>query len=625
MAEELKKRNEMNPEFQWDLSSLYKSDEEWEKDLTVLDDDVKKVAKYRGKLSSAEKIRKYLDESTDLDRKISDLFDYAELKKNADSQDSSAQDMYSRIYAKYVHAAAELSFADPEILSLSEEVLAAITNEPILSDYSRTMTKLLRRKTHMLSCEEEKLIARFGEVLALPGEVESNLQDADLVFDMAKDKDGNEIPVSESNYILLQSSNDRIMRENSFHSFYKEYQKHENTFAAVYAGQVKAATAMAEVRHYNSSCEMYMDSEHIPTEVYDNLIETVHKFMPEMYRYVALRKKLLQVDTLHYYDIYAPLAAGIKKEYTYEEAKKTVLDAVKPLGTKYTDIMNKGFDEKWIDVYPNKGKHSGAFSSGTYDSVPYVLTNFVGDLESVSTIAHEMGHSIHSWFSNHNQPPQDADYTIFVAEVASTVNENLLIEKLLRDNFEKLDSVKADPEKMKEVKAERLSLLNHYLEGFKGTVYRQTMFAEFEKLAHEAVQNGESLNASKLSHIYEDLIKEYFGNELAVDDEVKLEWSRIPHFYTPFYVYKYATSYSAAVAISEKILEEESKLIGTKSDVSEANPAVKKYLEFLSMGDSMDPLDELLHAGVDLRTSAPIEAALDKFHYVLDEVEDLVK
>ncbi|MBQ2310463.1 MAG: oligoendopeptidase F, partial [Erysipelotrichales bacterium] len=409
------------------------------------------------------------------------------------------------------------------------------------------------------------------------------------------DKDGKTVEVNDSNYILLQSSEDRVLRENSFRSYYKGYKNHINTFAATYAANVKAMTAEAKARHYGSSREMSLYESNIPLEVYDQLIAAVHRHMPAMYRYVDLRKRLLGLDQLHYYDVYAPLTKGSDDKYTYEEAQKMVLEAVKPLGEEYGRIVKKGFESRWIDVYPNKGKTGGAFSAGTYDSNPVILTNFTGTLDSVSTIAHEMGHSMHTWHSKTHQPRQYADYTMFVAEVASTVNENLMIEQLLQKE--------SDPEK-------RLVLLEQYLENFKGTVYRQTMFAEFEKEAHALAEKGEALDPVSLNNLYEGLVKEYFGEEMVIDPEVQYEWARIPHFYSSFYVYVYATGYSSAVALSEGILKE-------------GEPARKRYIEFLSMGGSRYPLDELKHAGVDLTTPEPVDIALTKFEKVLEEAEKL--
>ena len=597
MSEVLKERAEIDPRYQWDLSTLYPDDDAWEADFATLPDAIAKVTAYQGKLTDAETIHACFVADTELDRKLSNLFVYANVRRSEDTRAEAAQNLYLRIYGGYVQAISATAFLSPEILDLPEEDLNRIAEDPVLADYRFTMEKLLRRKPHTLSAKEEQLLARFGEVFAAPSEAASNLQDADLTYDSVTDSEGKEHEVSDAGYIELQMSGDRTLRENAFKSYYKGYRGHINTFAATYAGTVKGATAEAEVRHYGSSREMFMAGENIPVSVYDSLIEAVRAHLPTMYRYVDFRKKMLGLSELHYYDVYAPLVAGSDRKYTYEQAQEMVLAAVAPLGEEYQKIVRGAFADRWIDVYPNKGKSGGAYSTGTYDSNPFIMTNFTGNLDSVSTIAHEMGHSLHSWFSRHTQPPQYADYTIFVAEVASTVNENLLTQLLL--------SQIEDPK-------ERLSLLNHSLENFKGTVYRQTMFAEFEKGAHAMAENGEALTPAALDALYGGLVRDYFGDGLTMDEEVAHEWARIPHFYNPFYVYKYATSYSAAVALSEKIL-------------SEGETAVKPYLEFLSMGGSRDPLDELRHAGVDLSTPDPVNAALDKFDAILTEAEALAE
>lgn len=589
----LKERKEIDSQYKWDLTPMYQDDAAWEADFATLDDQVQAMTAFAGTLKDAIAIGAYLDASTELGRKLSNLYCYASLRRSEDTRAEAGQSMYARITTKYVQAMAAMAFAEPEILSLPEETLREIVNDEQLADHKFTMENLLRQKPHTLSASEEKLLATFGEALGAPAEIADNLQDADLVFDSVQDGAGNRVEVTGSNYIMLQMSQDRTLRKNAFTSFYKGYRQHINTFASAYSGAVKAATAEASVRHYDSSRAMSMAGENIPAAVYDNLIDTVRKHMPAMYRYVALRKKILNLDELHYYDVYAPLVGEVKVRYTYEQAQQMVLDAVAPLGKEYGDLVRKAFAERWIDVYPNKGKSGGAYSSGTYDSNPYILTNFTGTLDSVSTIAHEMGHSMHTWHSNHHQPPQYADYTLFVAEVASTVNENLLIEQLLQ---------KEQEPRM------RLYLLNQYLENFKGTVYRQTMFAEFEREAHAMAERGEALNPAALNALYKRLVKDYFGPDLVVDEEVQYEWARIPHFYRPFYVYKYATGYSTAVALSEGILKE-------------GEPAVKRYKEFLSMGGSAYPLDELRHAGVDLTTPAPVDAALEKFERILDDAE----
>lgn len=597
MPETLQERSQIDPHYQWDLTRMYANDAAWEEEFEALDAKIDALAEFAGKLDNAEGLRAFLDAEVGLDRALSNLYCYASMRRSEDTRATAAQSMYARIGTKYVRAVSVRAFAEPELLALPEETLRALVEDPALKEYRFALEDLLRRKPHTLSAAEEKLLASFGEVLGAPGEIADNLQDADLTFDSVQDEAGETVEVTGANYIVLQSSADRTLRENSFRSFYRGYRQHINTFAATYSANVKAAVAEAAVRHYPSSRAMAMAGENIPESVYDSLVSAVRAHLPAMYRYVALRKRLLGVKELHYYDVYAPLTQGTPKRYTYDQAKQMVLDAVAPLGENYGTIVRRGFAERWVDVFPNKGKSGGAYSTGTYDSSPYILTNFTGTLDSVSTIAHEMGHSMHTWFSNHNQPPQYAGYTLFVAEVASTVNENLMIEQLLKQAD--------DP-------AERLVLLNQYLENFKGTVYRQTMFAEFEREAHAMAERGEALSPAALNQLYAGLVADYFGPGLVMDDEVQYEWARIPHFYRPFYVYKYATGYSTAVALSEKIL-------------GEGEPAVRRYLEFLSMGGSAYPLDELRHAGVDLTTPAPVEAALTKLERILDDAERTVR
>ena len=609
MSTPLKERNEIDEQYRWDLSTLYASDKAFEEDFRKLDACIANVAAFAGKLTDAAAVHACFEADTALDLLLSDLFCYANLRRSEDTRAEDAQALYMRIYGKYVEAMTQTSFVRPELLSLPEETLQAIRDDEAMHDYAYTMERLLRSKPHTLTADQEQLLASFGEVFAAPSEIADNLMDADMVFDSVTDKDGNEVEVSTSSYIDLQMSGDRVLRENAFRSFYKGYRQHINTFAASYGGTVKGHVAEAAARHYESSRAMSMAHENVPGSVYDSLIEAVRDNLPTMYRYVDFRKKMLGIDELHYYDVYAPLVADLDVKYTYEEAQELILKAIEPLGKEYGDVVCGAFRDRWIDVYPNKGKSSGAFSSGTYHSNPYILCNFTGSLNEVSTIIHEMGHSMHSWNSNRNQPPQYADYTIFVAEVASTVNENLLIHYLL----EHTDEPKA-----------RMALLNQYLENFKGTVYRQTMFAEFEKAAHAMAENGEPLTPAALNALYGGLVEDYFGPELVMDDEVSCEWARIPHFYRPFYVYKYATSYSAAVALSEAILKE-AREVGTETALADPDSAVRKYLKFLTLGGSMDPLDELKVAGVDLSTPAPVKAALQKFDSVLAEAEALAE
>lgn len=595
MAEtKILERSQIAKEYQWDLTPMYASDEAWEADLAAVDSLIEKLPAYAGKLTeSPESLRAFLDDQQQLERKLSQVSCYASLRRSEDTRAQAAQVMTAKARSKMVKVSSLLSFAEPEILSMSEEQFKSFIEAPVLQDYRFMLEDLWRSKAHTLTEAEEKIMAAMGEVASAPREISSMLQDADMVFDPIETAAGEKVEVTGSNYILLQSSSDREIRRKAFQSYYKGFKQHINTFTATYTGSVKADVFKAQTRHYESARAMSMAGENIPASVYDSLVETVHRYLPAMYRYVALRKKILGLDELHYYDVYAPLMSDVDISYTYEQAKEMVKKAVAPLGEEYGKIVQKGFDDHWVDVMPNVGKSGGAYSSGTYDSAPYVLTNFTGTIDSVSTIAHEMGHSLHTYLSNHTQPSQYAHYTLFVAEVASTVNENLMIEQLLSQDIK--------PEM-------RLYLLNQYLENFKGTVYRQTMFAEFEKIAHEQVEKGEALSAEYLSELYKDLVQQYFGPELVMDEEVKYEWARIPHFYRSFYVYKYATGYSSAVALSEGILKD-------------GEAAVKPYLEFLSMGGSKYPLDSLKHAGVDLTTPAPIEKALQKFEQIVAEAE----
>ena len=591
---ELKDRSQIDVADTWDLTSLFASDEDWQKALDALDADIQKAASFHGTLKDADHILGYFEASNALDIALNNVFDYAMLRNSEDTRDTAGQNMYAKAYAKAIEATSAVSYAQPEILSNDESVLDSIINDPKLQDYAFYLKDIVRNKAHTLSASEEKLLSSLGEVLSASGRTSETLMDADLVFDSVEDGQGNKHDVNGSSYILLQSSDDRELRKNSFESLYKGYKQHINTFASTYSTTVKSSATQARIRGYESSRQAEMFSDNIPVSVYDNLVETVHKHLPTMFRYVSLRKKMMGLDDLDYYDVYAPLLKGSAKSYTYDEAKQMVLDAVSPLGSEYTDVVKNGLENRWVDVYPNKGKRGGAYSSGTYTSNPYILTNFTGTLDSVSTLAHEMGHSMHSYRTNHTQPAHYANYSMFVAEVASTVNENLLIEQLLQKE--------QDP-------ALRMALLNQYMEGFKGTIYRQTMFAEFEKEAHAASERGETLTAEFLNQLYFKLVKQYFGSDLALDDAVQYEWARIPHFYRPFYVYVYATGYSTAVALSEGILH------GGKENV-------QKYLEFLSMGSSAYPIDELKHAGVDLTTPQPIDIALEKFARILDDAEE---
>lgn len=594
---EVKERKDINPQDMWDLSTLFENDEEFEKALKQADSLINEVKAYQGTLHEAGNILACLKKECEVSRKIANLYSYGFLRKTEDTRNTKAQTMFSAAYAKMVALQTATSYIQPEILANDEETADRIIHDPSLSEFAFMLENMFAEKEHMLSEKEEALLASLGEVFAVPEQASGALMDADMTFSDAKDSDGKEHEITPSTYILTQTSDDRVLRKNAFESFYAEFAKHINTLTSLYAGYIKGTVAESRLRGYASSRNMRMDGDHIPVSVYDNLIETVHSRMDLMHRYVALRKKMLKLDEVHYYDVYAPLIKGQGTTYSYQQAKDMVLSAVTPLGEEYVKRVEQAFAERWVDVWPNKGKEGGAFSEGTYDSNPFIKMNYTGTLDSVSTLAHEMGHSQHTWLTNHTQPYQYSHYTMFVAEVASTVNENLLIEQMLKQE--------TDPK-------ERLRLLNQYMEGFKGTVYRQTMFAEFEKEAHAMYEAGQPLTCDNLNALYERLIREYFGEQLVVDEQVKYEWARIPHFYYLFYVYVYATGYCSATAISQNILNHK-------------EGAVENYLKFLSMGSSAYPLDELKVAGVDLATPQPIDIALDKFASVLDEAEKIVE
>jgi len=597
MAFKIEERKDMNPEFMWDLSKMFKNDEEWKKEYLLLDAEADKIASFSGKLNDALSIKKYLDFQTEFEERLEKLYVYASCRFSEDTRADDAKGLEAGAERLLVKSETLGSFFEPELISKSDDELKKIIESDCLHDYKILLQRIADKKKHTLSAAEERIIASFGEGLSAPGQISAALEDSDMKFESALDGEGNEVEVTGAQFTTLETSTDRVLRKNVFEKYYKGFEEHINTFAQTMSANVKNAVVEANLRNFKSSREMACTAERVPVKVYDNLLSAVHRHLPDMYRYVRLRKRLLGVDELHFYDIYAPLLKDEPKKYSFDDAKELLFDTVKIYGDEYLETVKRGCRENWIDVYPNLGKTGGAYSTGGYLTEPYIMMNFTGNLDSVSTLVHEMGHSMQTYFSNKTQKAPYANYTLFVAEVASTCNENLLVENLL--------SRTDDPK-------ERLSLLNQYLENFKGTVFRQTMFAEFEKKIHEASQNGTALTPKFLNDTYKELNELYFGPDMVIDDEIKYEWARIPHFYRPFYVFKYATSYSAAVALSE----------GMRAEAAgKAEGKIKSYLEFLSMGSSLDPLDELKHAGVDFSTPEPIDKALDKFSSVLDEAE----
>lgn len=589
-------REEIAVEDTWAVEDLYCTDDAWESELASLNEDGATLASFGGLLGqSAEKLYSYLSKMEEAEVKISRLGNYASRKADVDTRDSKYQAMHGKFMSAVVALGSATSFETPEIMGISDEKLNDFYAAcPALERYRRYLTDLRRKKDHVLTPAEEKLLASAGEMANAPQSIYNVFANADLTFRNAVDSQGNEYPLVQGNFVAHEESPDRALRKSAYENLYHGFAAYQNTAAAVLNAQVKKLKFFADARKYPSSFEASLDNTNVPTSVYLNLIEAVHQNLDKMHRYVRLRKKLLGVDELHFYDVYAPLVADVDKYIPIEEAKKTVYDALYPMGEAYRKILKEGFENRWIDVYPNVGKRSGAYSAGAMVH-PYVLLNYTGTLDSQFTLAHEMGHALHSYHSNHFQNPIDADYVIFVAEVASTCNEALLMEYLLGKTADK---------------QERAYLINHFLEQFKGTLYRQTMFAEFELNIGKMVAEGKTLTADVLNAEYRRLNEMYFGPDMIVDDEIAVEWARIPHFYYNYYVFQYATGYSAAIALSRKILDE-------------GESAVKDYIGFLSGGCSKSPIDLLKGAGVDMTSPEPVNQALELFGRLLDEMEAL--
>ena len=597
-AKAIPERSQIAPEYTWNTADLYPTDQAWQEDFSRLQAMVPKLAAYAGRLEeSADTLYQYVTLEQEAGELLVKLMDYAQRKSDEDTRVPEYQAMVGKITSQYVALSQAVSFEIPEVLRIPTETLERFYGEkPELELYRRYFAVIQDRREHTLSDSEEKLLAGVGELAQAPDDIFSKLADADLTFPDAVDGKGEQHPLSNGSYTLLMASEDRTLRKSAFENLYAVYGGVKNTMAATLSAQVKQLQFFAAARKYPSALAASLDSTRVPEAVYHNLISTVRANLDKMHRYIRLRKKLLGVDELHMYDIYAPMVSGGEKVIPYAEAKDTVFDALAPMGEKYRAIIREGFDNRWIDVRENVGKRSGAYSAGALCH-PYVLLNHKDNLESMFTLAHEMGHAAHSYLSNRTQAPVYRDYVIFVAEVASTCNEALLMEYLLQRTTDK---------------RERAALINHFLEQFKGTLYRQTMFAEFELRMGELCVKGEPLTADLLSAEYKALNEKYYGPDMVSDDEIALEWARIPHFYYNYYVYQYATGYSAAIALSRRILK------GGES-------AVEDYLGFLSGGCSKDPIDLLKGAGVDMSSPAPIQDALDLFGTLLDEMEKLME
>ena len=595
---EVKDRKDIDVKDTWNLESIYANNELWEEDYAALEKDAAEFAKLKGAIEAdVSKIPAVLDAYYGLHRRLSKLSVYARMRFDQDTTDSTYQTMSAKIGSLGVKIGAASAFVEPEILSYSKEQLEAAEKEnERTAYYGRKIEEMLRGQEHTLDAEKEELLAAAGDMAEAPDDIFSVLMNADMKYPDIVLEDGTHLPLTNSTYISYMESPDRAVREGAFKTLYGQIASLKNTFAAIYRGNLKQAKFYAQSRKYSSARAMYLADSSVPESVYDNLLSAVHEALPMMYRYVAVRKKVLGVDKLHMYDVYTPIVAAQNQTYEFEQAKQMVLEALKPMGEDYLSHAREGLENRWIDIYPNKGKKGGAYSWGCYDSQPFILLNYTKNLDSVFTLIHEMGHSIHSYYSITAQDYAYSDYKIFVAEVASTCNECLLMHDLLEKTTDK---------------EQRKYLLNHYLDSFKGTLFRQTMFAEFEKTAHDYCAQGKPLTAEALSQMYLELNQKYFGPDMEKDEEIAYEWMRIPHFYTPFYVYQYATGYSAAVALSAKILKE-------------GKPAVDAYMSFLKGGESKDPIDLLKMAGVDMTTEKPVADALALFGELVAELEALV-
>ena len=591
-------RNEVPKENTWALEDMYASKSLWEDDIKKASKMADEAASFCGKVGeSASSLYNFIKLTEDMSIILDDVAGFASRSKDVDNTNPEGQSMETSAISLLVECDSKVSFATPEILAVPDDVLNRYyEEEPKLNDYRRYITDLRRCKDHILSPECEKLLADAGEMAQTPGQVYSMLSDADMKFPSAKDCEGREYEVTHGSFIPLMESKDRELRKSAFSSVYSTYGNMINTSASLLAGQINSLRFFAKARKYNSTLEASLDATNVPVSVYKNLIEAVHKDIGYLHRYMKLRKKLLGVDELHMYDLYTPVVADADVDIPFEEAKENVLEATKVYGKAYNDVLRNAFESRWIDIYENKGKTSGAYSSGERVH-PFVLLNYKNTLDSQFTLCHEMGHAMHSYLSTKYQRPIDKHYVIFVAEVASTCNESILMRYLLGKTTDKKT---------------RAYLINYFLEQFRTTLYRQAMFAEFELKINELSERGESLTASKLNEIYLELNKFYYGDDVVADPEIALEWARIPHFYYDYYVFQYSTGFSAAIALSEKLVN------GDPQDV-------ENYLNFLRGGCSKDPISLLKGAGVDMTTTKPIHSALKLFDSLIDEMEELTK
>ena len=592
------KRSEVPEEMTWNLKDMFESDQAWMAEYEAMKEFPAKIAAFQGTLArSAQDLLAWFRLQDEIELRLSVLMGYASCKGDEDTGNSFYQDVRGKAMNVYVSIASAAAFTTPEIMAIADETLDQFyAQQPELETYRRSLYQIRRRKDHILSPAEERLLASAGEMANASENIAGVFRNADQIFPDVTDSQGNVHPLTDATFVPLLTSPDRELRRRAFETYYKQLGQYKNTIAATLDGQFKQLCFFSNARHYDSTIQASLDATEVPVPVYMNLIEAVHNNLDKMYRYVALRKKLLGVDELHMYDVYTPIVADADQAITYEQAKETVLEALQVLGDDYVDLLKEGFSNRWIDVYENVGKRSGAYSSGNSRPHPYVLLNHKDNLDCQFTLAHEMGHALHSYHSCKYQPVSTSDYVIFVAEVASTCNEVLLMRHLLKKTTDK---------------KQRAYLINHFMDQFKGTVYRQTMFAEFELAMGKMAESGQALTADALCQKYHALNKLYFGPDMVSDDQIALEWARIPHFFYNYYVFQYATGFSAAVAIANRILKE-------------GAPAVADYKKFLSGGCSTDPISLLKIAGVDMSSPEPVNSALALFGELVDEMEQLV-
>lgn len=597
MAKEEKLRCEIEDKYKWDLTKIYKDEKEWQRDFDDVKEKILKVLEYKDSfLSNGKKLYEYLKYDEEVSRKLEKIYYYAHLNYDADTLDEKYKVMTNKVSDLFTKYNELSSFVVPEILKLDEEKLNTFyKDEEKLEDYRFSIENIYRFKNHTLDEEKEKMLSNLSKCLSNPEETYEALTDSDFEYDYITDEKGNKVKFNESNYSLFIKSKDRSVRKRAFEMLHNKYKKYIRTITSTYKGEVENNVVLAKIRNYDSAISASLYSDNVPVDIYNNLIKVVNDNMDVLYDYYDLKREILSLDRLHMYDTYVEIINKIDKKYSFDEAKEIVMEALSILGDKYIKNLKKAFDEKWIDIYHSKGKRSGAYSSGNFDVNPYVLLNFEGTLNDVSTLAHELGHSMHTYLSCKNNPYQYSSYEIFVAEVASTVNELLLANYMLKNSKNK---------------EEKLAVINHILDLYKATLYRQTMFAEFEKETHKLREKGEVLTSDLLSNTYYNLVKKYFGPNVLCDDLIKYEWARIPHFYYNFYVYKYATGISAASYIVDGILNNK-------------EGALENYMKFLKSGGSMYPLDELKIAGVNLNSKSVILSAIKTFEKYLKEFKDI--